>query len=560
MFNITLYQCSAESNRLNKTDFLENGNTYQGNLRENCSIITPAVLLDGYQFTGRNYDNLFKFNYMYIEEFERYYFITDITLISNQLIEITGRVDVLESFKNDIYNMSGILNRSSNEGYISKFAEDKYLPTNGTITMSYAEMEPHLTFDYIYTTDFVYAVPVFVTVTYLKNLNISPTPARTQFAGNSNPLKNCERLPLLSNYAIGGFFSNDPTREKAYSAFSDCINEIANSSSLSSFLLHAYILPFDISDIVNVDDFYDTTTDNGHLVIPLGRDMKDMTGWDDGTVHYRVFTNSAFSDRPLYMFSFDCSSFFSSPYDVTPLSNYILRLPFYGDIDLDPNILIRYPRLLVMYYADFINNKFNIIVKACNLDDDIVTNVSQNNYDKNFILIEEISCQMGIELPFNSTSQEETTRTHTANILTILVSLLTAAVGFGTIGAGAGAAGAITGISGVASATGGIADSLKTLPYASSKNKNSDGTFSSFNILRAPIIYKYKRNGVNGSDGIGYNNFKEIFGYKSNIAAIVKNITSGNFHKYSEIHVEGTTATDLEKEEIHSILTSGFLF
>lgn len=561
MFNVTLYQCSAESNRLNKTDFLENATTYQGNLRENCSIITPAILLDGYQFTGQNYDNLFKFNYMYIEEFERYYFITDITLISNQLIEITGRVDVLESFKNDIYNMIGILERSSNNSYISLYASDNLLPTDGTVTMSYVEMLPFRTFDYIYTTDYVYATPVFVTVTNLNNFPISDTIPLKQYAGNSNPLKNCERMPLLPNYAIGGFFPYLTDRRSVFSAFSDCISEIANSNSLSSFLLHAYVLPFDVSDVSNVNLFYDTTTDDGHLVIPLGNDMKDMTGWDDDTVHYRVFTNRGFSDKPLYMFTFDCSSFFSSPYDVTPFSSYILRLPFYGEIDLDPNILINYPRLIVMYFADFINNKFEIIIKACSLEETILEEVMLNNYSKNFVIIDGVTCQMGLELPFNSTSQEETTRTHTANILTILVSLLTAAVGFGSIGAGAGAAGALTGLGGISGATKALENSIKTLPYASSKNKNADGTFASYNILRAPIIYKYKRNGVDGSDDMtGVNYFKNIFGLKSNVPAVVENIMNNNYHKYLEIHVEGTTATDQEKEEIHNILTTGFIF
>lgn len=561
MFNITLYQCSAESNKLNKRRDLKYIKPFVGTLRENCSIITPAVLLDGYQFTELDYDNLFKFNYMYIQEFERYYFITDIILISNQLIEITGRVDVLDSFKNDIYNMIGILDRSSNNSYISVYASDNLLPTDGTIEMSYFEMPPLTTFDYIYTTDYVYATPVFVTVTNLNNFPISDTIALKQYAGNSNPLKSCERMPLLPNYAIGGFFPYGAERSVVYSAFSDCISEIANSNSLSSFLLHAYVLPFDVGDVSNVNLFYDTTTDDGHLVIPLGNDMKDMTGWDDDKVHYRVFTNRGFSDKPLYMFTFNCSSFFSSPYDVTPFSSYILRLPFYGEIDLDPNILIKYPKLIVMYFADFINNKFEIIIKACGLNDTIIEEVMSNNYSENFVIIDEITCQMGLELPFNSTSQEETTRTQTANILTILVSLLTAAVGFGSIGAGAGAAGALAGLGGISGATKALENSIKTLPYASSKNKNADGTFSSYNILRAPVIYKYKRNGVDGSDDMtGVNYFKNIFGMKSNVPAVVRNIKNNNFHKYLEIHVEGTTATDQEKEEIHNILTTGFIF
>lgn len=51
-------------------------------------------------------------NYFYIPDFDRYYFITDKT-INGHIVEISGHVDVLMSFKNDILNANGTATRSN---------------------------------------------------------------------------------------------------------------------------------------------------------------------------------------------------------------------------------------------------------------------------------------------------------------------------------------------------------------------------------------------------------------------------------------------------------------
>lgn len=55
-----------------------------------------------------------KANYCYIEELERYYFITDIKLLNNGIAELTAKLDVLETFKNIILNSNAIINNAEN--------------------------------------------------------------------------------------------------------------------------------------------------------------------------------------------------------------------------------------------------------------------------------------------------------------------------------------------------------------------------------------------------------------------------------------------------------------
>lgn len=66
-----------------------------------------------------------RFNYFYIPKFCRFYFITDI-FTNNGLIEITGKCDVLNSFKDDILASSQYITRSQSRR--SAYLSDSMLP------------------------------------------------------------------------------------------------------------------------------------------------------------------------------------------------------------------------------------------------------------------------------------------------------------------------------------------------------------------------------------------------------------------------------------------------
>lgn len=81
--------------------------SFSGSLKNDSSIITPTVRIAG------NVGSVAGCNYMHIPEFGRYYFITNIVSIANNLYEVSGKVDVLKSNADDILASKALAYRSS---------------------------------------------------------------------------------------------------------------------------------------------------------------------------------------------------------------------------------------------------------------------------------------------------------------------------------------------------------------------------------------------------------------------------------------------------------------
>lgn len=108
-----MYNTSDSNNTINKT--LTNETEFNIKLKGNTSITQPVVVLHS--------NNIILFNYAYIPEFNRYYFVDKIELFPNGIYNITLKVDVLESFKNDIKNSYGMISKQTN---INNYYNDGY--------------------------------------------------------------------------------------------------------------------------------------------------------------------------------------------------------------------------------------------------------------------------------------------------------------------------------------------------------------------------------------------------------------------------------------------------
>ena len=111
--NITLYKNISEVERVGKT--LTNSIDLNGSLRNESRIINPSILIE--------HDNISDYNYAYIPEFNRYYFIKDMISIRNNLWQIELYVDVLESYKDAIKQQYATIKGTQD------FAKNKYLPS-----------------------------------------------------------------------------------------------------------------------------------------------------------------------------------------------------------------------------------------------------------------------------------------------------------------------------------------------------------------------------------------------------------------------------------------------
>ena len=100
---ITFYKTNSEKNRINKS--LESPLSIEGNLQDETSLVTPTI-------TVALNTAITLCNYCYIPAFNRYYYIEDIS-VTNKMLIINLKCDVLMSFKNDILNSTAIITRTN---------------------------------------------------------------------------------------------------------------------------------------------------------------------------------------------------------------------------------------------------------------------------------------------------------------------------------------------------------------------------------------------------------------------------------------------------------------
>lgn len=103
---IKLYVNSSEVNKINKS--LSDEISLTGNLRNESNVITPSILIYN--------ENPTKYNYCYIPEFKRYYFIKDMASIRTNVWRLNLESDPLMSFKNAILKCNVILNETTITG------------------------------------------------------------------------------------------------------------------------------------------------------------------------------------------------------------------------------------------------------------------------------------------------------------------------------------------------------------------------------------------------------------------------------------------------------------
>ena len=121
--NVTLYQNSSPKEQLTKTLTLIA--SLDGTLREVCSIVTPVITLEK--------DSPIGFNYAYIADYGRYYFVTEVEVVRKGLIRLHLKSDPLMSFASSIKANSGIIRKSAsnynvkiNDNSLRSYQNDLY--------------------------------------------------------------------------------------------------------------------------------------------------------------------------------------------------------------------------------------------------------------------------------------------------------------------------------------------------------------------------------------------------------------------------------------------------
>lgn len=103
---IRLYHNSSENNVIGKT--LSYIIELDGNLRNSSDITNPIIMITS--------DTKPNANYAYIDSFNRFYFISEITAYRSNSFILKLKVDVLESYKEQIKKLKVVLSGTENIG------------------------------------------------------------------------------------------------------------------------------------------------------------------------------------------------------------------------------------------------------------------------------------------------------------------------------------------------------------------------------------------------------------------------------------------------------------
>ena len=112
---MTVTYWTGFSKRKNSTKQPTSGTDATVKLKDNCSVINPTIQTVGIPANA---------NYFYISDFGRYYFVSNVTKISNAITEFNLEVDVLASYKTNIGSTNAHIVYSST-GYDTQIIDNR---------------------------------------------------------------------------------------------------------------------------------------------------------------------------------------------------------------------------------------------------------------------------------------------------------------------------------------------------------------------------------------------------------------------------------------------------
>lgn len=135
-FIVKLGVCKDPVNKISKT--MSNVTEFQCTVKksEGINVMTPVILL--------NTSDIVNYNYCYIPDFKRYYYIKSININNTGLWEVELNEDVLMSFKTGILASTAMLARSTT--HRNYFLKDVSLPVTDK-TLTWTREFPNSPFD-----------------------------------------------------------------------------------------------------------------------------------------------------------------------------------------------------------------------------------------------------------------------------------------------------------------------------------------------------------------------------------------------------------------------------
>lgn len=518
---VQFYENLSENNRVDKTDYITLLYTYNCVLKQSTSILTPTLILNVVQGVVSYNDipvvdadnnmityglNIFNCNYVYIPQFNRYYYINNITSINNNVWSIDLNVDVLMSFKDGILNLNGMIAR--NEFNYNAYLVDTAFPNEYDIEVN-EYIPTNINSDYDIT-DFNLSNVSLNTTCYVINVINNIHAPISKYTINP-PVSTLNQINTF-NFP-NGFdkrYVLDTARVLALGA-----SLIDDYSDCSSFIKSLVLYPFEIPHTTSQDNIYlgntEITTVSGYFPSP----------------NFSPYFNIAYFKIPHK---------YNDYRDLSPYSVYEIWLPFYGWYTLDSNKCVGV-NILITYVLNYDNGSAQIYI----------------NDDTNNILLDTIQAQIGIQVGINQVNTQEVERNARAQSLNVISGSISSIIPLGI--------GLLTG-NVVAMGVGAYSlyKTIETHNIAQSNNiltgngKLSDSQMGLYGSSKVRLRISRKKWSITNTQLKNYLSLyaKPLYEYH----------TLKDMHGLTvvdNIHVDSINATSNEKNEIETLLKNGII-
>ena len=483
----TFYQNNAEDSKVNKENDLVK--IYECNIifKDSTSILNPIIKIV--------YNELPIFNYCYIDTLNRYYYITNVVLTSNNLYVLYLSCDELMSFKNEIGNLEGLIAR--NEFEFDPNLTDNELVVDNTSQLALVENLTPQNNPFKHTVSSPFVISTMSTTGEQGSDNLKSweqTSFNKKFLGNINTITRlCNQCSKIDQAVIGTFFANP--------------NEY-----ISSIMLY----PFEVNKFFRTSTYFDEIT--------IGKSTFNLENYYLSNPHNSI--NIA---------NFKIEPYFNNYLDYQ--SQYKIYIPCFGYFQISPQIFMGY-YIKIDLSIDFDTGQALLLVKR----GDSITDHSRD------VLITTHQGKCGVKIPIGS---DGTYKTNQDFLITNIKGLIDYAV---SMGAFAITGNPIIGILGGARATSNMV--MGNINALTSSNAIKGETSGNVNDLAMPFeIYMLVTRPVvsNSQD-----NYKKLLGLPLNKTRLLKNMKGYTQVKEIHIE-NLSTATQEEKNKIYEMLINGVI-
>lgn len=510
------YKLNCEHNRVDKTSHITYVKSISGVFNHSIGVKKLSIDLEGFISN--------QFNYVYIVNLDRYYFVDSVEIISNDITRLHLSEDVLNTWSNLIGDQNAFISRYENSDQINMV--DDRLPMENVKTIE-------LLTDIDYEGDLV-NINFDFNVANNKPVIAITSQSTEVFTGHGkNDAPTGTNLPEIRS----------TLNDQEYLRFIDFghlyefCHAYRSDDATSSFIESVIYFPFDCESVFNLSYTNGAIYVKDKFIDSSGDYAPVLSGYTPLLCYYMPLAKDGASPYLIIAdFTYEVDEDTFDQHE--PYSNYEIYIPFVSWVSIQFKQFVN-QHIIVYYAIDFKTG---------------ISTAYVYNVDHDYVIWSG-TCQLGIKLDMTTTNQIENTKQKQASDLNMILSGIGGMIAMG-VGAYTGNPVAFSG--GVLSVGKAIASNVNTHNMIFERAQTSIGT--SENALYSPnkvVIRKtYNKKIVldsedtyNALNGKPYNNYVESIG----------NYTG--YIEIPEIHFDPKNSLIYTEEidEIVSLLKSGVI-